>query len=60
MVQTSGGDNTWVMASNLEFVVLKTGWYTIGVKGGDGDGLADYNLHVYSSVSPVHLYQGQV
>lgn len=59
MLQVVSADNTWYMSQNLEFESLEAGWYTIGLRAADGSGDADYNVHVYSSDSPVHLYEGE-
>ena len=48
-------------SQNLIFETLAEGWYSIGIKGmWNSPTLSDtdFNVHVYSSVSPVHIYNG--
>lgn len=49
------------MTTNLMLDDLEEGWYSVGVKGDWNEediGPQDYNVHIYSDASPVHLYEG--
>lgn len=49
------------MSSNIILENLPEGWYSVGTKANWNDAGtpdADINVHVYSSLSPVHLYNG--
>lgn len=59
--QGKQGQSGVKMAPNIILENLEEGWYSVGLKGEWNDANtpeADLNVHVYSSVSPVGLYNG--
>ena len=51
-----------MMSSNLIFDNLAEGWHSIGIKAMSNMpniGDTDFNVHVYSSETPVHIYNGE-
>lgn len=61
VMKSSQGGTGYKMAPNLVFESLDEGWYSVGIKGmwnaANADD-TDFNVHVYSADSAVHLYDG--
>lgn len=46
------------MSKNLQFDYLPSGYYTVGLTSNSCGNSLNYNVEVFSSSTPVHLYDG--
>ena len=60
-VENSGFVSQSMMSFNLVLDDLDEGWHSVGIKAMSNSpnlGKTDFNVQVYSSESPVHIYDG--